>query len=357
MSFRDRDWYRAESRRPSFFDNPFGWSLRLGRVLDITVRVHLIFVIYVVVELLRAIGNPDLPPPLRTQVFWWVAKGLFMLFGVVLLHEFGHCLACRRVGGQADEILMWPLGGLAFVAPPRSPRAHLVTTIGGPMVNVGLCVLTGAVLLAAGGRLGSVPLNPFRAGYAGSWVHDLFVVNYILLLFNLLPMYPLDGGRLLQEVLWFRLGYQRSTMLATQAGMVGAVLVGCVGLVSNHWLLIGIAIFAFLTCWQQRQMARASVEYEEAGVFGYDFSRGYSSLEAVEPQRPKRPSWSQRRRQGRWAKRQEQLRKEQEEVDRILAKVSRDGLASLTRRERKTLQRATERQRQRDRELGRVDRL
>jgi len=343
VTYSDRDWYRSTPRRPSFFDNPFGWSWRLGRMQGITVRLHLIFIIFIVAEILRHLQSPWL---------WWVVQGQLVLFGMVLLHELGHCLACRRVGGQADEILMWPLGGLAFVSPPRNPRAFLITTIGGPMVNLVFCVLAAGILLLTGR---SVPINPLALGYGVDVVHELYVVNYVLLLFNLLPIYPLDGGRLFQELLWLKLGYQRSTLIATQVGMVGALLLGCLGLARGEWLLIGVAIFGFLTCWQERQMARAGLEETEPWAAGYDFTRGYGGLPADQSAGGRKPGFIQRRQQGRWAKRQEELRRQEQEVDRILAKVSREGLARLTRREKKILQQATEHQREQDRHVGRRD--
>jgi hypothetical protein len=188
-------------------------------------------------------------------------------------------------------------------------------------------------------------------------LYDLYVVSYALLLFNLLPIYPLDGGRILQELLWFRLGHHRSMMIATQTGMVGAVALGMWGLAGGGPYLLAIAIFGFLTCWQQRQMLRMggfAVEEREPWAGEYDFSRGYGGMPDEEaPRRKKSGGWFTGRREGSWERKQEQLRREQEEVDRILAKVSREGLGSLSRKEKRTLQQATERQRERDR----VDRL
>lgn len=358
MTFYDRDWYRRGGGGGSgFFDNPFGWSWRVGRVFDITVRVHVIFLIYIGAELLRARGE-----------FLTELKLLGILFGIVLLHEFGHCLACRRVGGRADEILMWPLGGLAFTAPPRNPRAHLVTTIGGPAVNVLICLAVAVVFIVSALPVPWNPFSPFagwsidqqitlfRSSFLLTMFH-VFYVSYIILLFNLLPIYPLDGGRLLQEMLWFRIGYERSTIIATQTGMIGAVGFGLWGIYAQQFMMVGIAVFGFLTCWQQRQALRMggfAVEEREPWAREYDFSRGYGGMPEEGAARPRKSGgWFTGRREGSWERKQEELRREQEEVDRILAKVSREGLASLSRKEKRTLQQATERQRERDR----VDRL
>lgn len=364
MTFHDREWYRTGGGggRSGFFDNPWGWSWRIGRVFDITVRLHLIFIIYIAAELLRA-----------GRGIWTEVQILATLFGIVLLHEFGHCIACRRVGGQADQILMWPLGGLAFTAPPRNPRAHLITTIGGPAVNVLICLAIAIVFIVVGLP---VPWNPFSP-FSGWSLQDLrmlgnnglleaafytYYVSFIILLFNLLPIYPLDGGRIVQEVLWFRMGYERSALISTQTGMIGAIGLGLWGIASGQFMMIGIAIFGFITCWQQRQVLRMSggfmTEEREPWARGYDFSKGYGGMPGDDAPAPaKRVGWFGRRGKGGWEKLQEEIRREQAEVDRILAKVSREGINSLSRKEKRTLQRATERQRERDRELGRVDKL
>src|SRR3954464_1463376 len=122
---------------------PMSWSIPLFRAFGIQVKLHILYIVITLAMLLR-IYSVDRAHLAEFALIWVV-----MLFLIVLLHEFGHCFACRRVDGEADEILMWPLGGLAYVSPPHVPRAHLVTAVGGPMVNVVICLVVGGAMFAA----------------------------------------------------------------------------------------------------------------------------------------------------------------------------------------------------------------
>src|SRR5207249_4835638 len=119
----------------------------------------------------------------------WNVLEYLALFLIVLLHEFGHALACRQVGGQADQIVLWPLGGVAYVAPPQRPGATLWSIAAGPLVNVALFPLLSLLLMLSRsqGWEGSMP-------NAYSFIRAVWFMNCGLLVFNLLPIYPLDGG-------------------------------------------------------------------------------------------------------------------------------------------------------------------
>src|SRR6266581_4406675 len=123
--------------------DPFAWSIPLGRLFGITIRVHLLFPVVVLGLILRAAYQKDAQPG------QWIDYALVMtfLFVSVLLHEFGHCFAARFMQGDANEILLWPLGGLANCEVPHTPRANFVVAVAGPAVNVCLCVIA-ALLLA-----------------------------------------------------------------------------------------------------------------------------------------------------------------------------------------------------------------
>jgi Zn-dependent protease len=150
---------------------------------------------------------------------WKVAEYLSLFF-IVLLHEFGHVLACRSVGGRADKIVLWPLGGVAYVAPPPRPGAVLWSIAAGPLVNVALVVPTFAlvaVAVAQGWRQ--------TAHDPAVFLQSLAWMNVALLLLNLLPVYPLDGGQILQALLWFRMGRWHSLQFVSLVGIgAGAML-------------------------------------------------------------------------------------------------------------------------------------
>ena len=340
-------------------DNPINWSFRVGRLWAIDIRVHIAFVICAVVLFWMELPEKEslVQPSLVTMLT--DAFGTYvMLFFIVLVHEFGHCFGARYCGGDADEILLWPLGGLAYVNPPHQARAHMLTAAAGPTVNIILCAICSAVLTVWSGRLGAVPWNPlhptlpvessFLPTTAQSWVLRFYGISYFLLLVNLLPIYPFDGGRMLQAWLWPRKGYGAAMEIATGTGMVGAIVIGLFALFTDQsWLLLMIAAFGYLTCWQTRRMLR---ETGDMGLCeaGYDFSRGYASLDAAEP-RPRRAGFLQRRRLRRAALRAERERQREAEhqqaVEDVLRKVSVSGMVSLTAREMRILEEETFRKR------------
>jgi Zn-dependent protease len=176
-----------------------------------------------------------------SSVTWNVLEYL-ALFLIVMIHEFGHALACRQVGGRANQIVLWPLGGVAYVDPPQRPGATLWSIAAGPLVNVALI----PILLAAVNVSHSV-------GMPGTDIHKLLGmvswINVKLLVFNILPIYPLDGGQILRSLLWFVLGRARSLMVATVLGLIG--IVGFIGLAlwrREVWLG-AIALFMLMICW------------------------------------------------------------------------------------------------------------
>jgi Zn-dependent protease len=166
------------------------------------------------------------------------------LFAIVLLHEYGHALACRQVGGKADHIVLWPLGGVAYVDPPQRPGATLWSIAAGPLVNVALFpVLTGTYIVARSAGWALTMPNVYGL------LRAVWYINLVLLVFNMLPVYPLDGGQILRSLLWFVVGRARSLMVATALGFVGVL--GFVFLaVWLHSIWLGIlAGFMLLNCW------------------------------------------------------------------------------------------------------------
>jgi Zn-dependent protease len=353
------------------------WSLPLGRISNISIRAHLILVIFSLGTILRA-AKPDVGPPYAWEAFLIQ----IVLWVSILLHELGHCYAARHVGGDADEILLWPLGGLAMTQVPNQPRAHFITTLGGPLVNLILCL--GAWLgLTCFGLLppfyipwvpewfgwkewsswSEVSGGPLYSWMEGKWVTDLmwlkvllsrlFFVNWVLFWFNVLLVgFPLDGGRLLQAYLWERMGYHRATRIACYCGYVVAGLLGLgVFLVMNKdtylngFLLAGLALFIFMSCRQQMLLLEMEGWGEES-QYG-DFSQGYTSYERGQPQtKPKRLSFWQRWKQERAEKRRQREEAEriaeEARVDELLAKMhAGGGLQALTTEEQRFLKKVS----------------
>ena len=178
-----------------------------------------------------------------SSVTWNILEYL-SLFVIVLLHEFGHSLACRSVGGRANQIVLWPLGGVAYVDPPPRPGATLWSIAAGPLVNVALLPVL-FVLLSFSRSLGWVHSLP-DVHY---WLRSIFYINLVLLIFNMLPIYPLDGGQILRSLLWFVLGRARSLIVATVVGMTGGVAFIAFAIWQQSVWYGAMAAFMLMNCW------------------------------------------------------------------------------------------------------------
>ena len=238
--------------------NPMSWAIPIFRAFGVQVRVHILFFLVTIGLCLReCFKDGAYVSPVDCILFVIV-----MLFGIILVHEFGHVFGGRSVGGECEEILIWPLGGLAFVDTPREWKAHTITAVSGPMMNVLMGLIASVILVGAGflptlNPIGNPYLSPMKnlkdgrvytseygyrlyekdsavpAGgtekvdFAGKpeflkeqaaaspferavapawavWVNRFFWLNYVLLLLNLIPAFPLDGGQMLQGLIWAR---------------------------------------------------------------------------------------------------------------------------------------------------------
>lgn len=236
-------------------------SFRLFRFSGITVFLHWSWFVVAYYEF--AIRQGRYSSPL------WNALEYCALFLIVLLHEFGHSLACRQVGGQADQIVLWPLGGVAYVAPPPRPGATLWSIAAGPLVNVALVPVF--ILLGVVSRsLGWTETMPDFGRFLGMVTY----INLALLIFNILPIFPLDGGQILRALLWYPLGRARSMQVAVIVGFVGCAVLAAAALWqwssdrggSRNALWLGIlAAFMFSNCLSGWKHAQALVEFERRG--------------------------------------------------------------------------------------------
>jgi Zn-dependent protease len=346
--------------------DPFAWSIPLGRLFGITIRVHLLFPVVAVGLILRAAYQKDAQPG------QWIDYAVVMavLFFSVLLHEFGHCFAARFMQGDATEVLLWPLGGLANCEVPHTPRANFVVAAGGPAVNIVLGLLAALLLFLiepslqpvwdpryclARGADGLIPLHlwngewrPFQPFSIQVLVSHLFWTNWFLSLINIcLVGFPFDAGRMLQSVLWNYFGYRQATIIAVFVGFVVMFIVGLYSILANEVLALGLCVFIYVSCKHQWIVLETG---GEESLFGYDFSQGYTSLERDQPattQAPPKQSWWSRWRQKRAAKKLqreiEQREAEERRMDQLLEKISSQGLTALTDEERRFMKQFSDR--------------
>ena len=212
-----------------------GWSIPIGTIKGTVIRVHLTFLLF-----LLWIGAAHYAQG------GWDAGGqgvvfIVLLFLCVLLHEFGHVLAARRYGIQTPDITLLPIGGVARLERiPEQPGQELLVALAGPAVNL---VIAGLLYLAFGGFVPAEGLEVANPGVG--LMARLAMVNLFLAVFNLIPAFPMDGGRVLRALLAYRLGYARGTQIAASVGQAVAFGLGLLGLFWNP-LLIFIALFVYL---------------------------------------------------------------------------------------------------------------
>lgn len=393
--------------------DPMSWAIPLFRAFGIQVKLHILYIVITLAMMLR-VYTVD-----RTHFAEFALIWVVMLFIIILLHEFGHCFAARKVEGEAEEILMWPLGGLAYCSVPHTPRANLIMTVGGPAVNVVICLVAGGAIFAASylppvnmleyRQLYYPELHNWQTGdsakpYAENavyvdekgkkyfrwevseigegkfdvrnpetnkreavtpvpqdvypgwvlWAARLFWLSWALFLFNLIPAFPLDGGRILQSVLWGRSGdYRAATQIACWSGLVTALLFLIFSFWRNDSLILFLALFIMFSSY--RQLMTLDQSMEEGGAFGYDFSKGYGGFGPDEDEKPApKPRrvgpikrWLQARRTRKIQREASQRAEDEARLDQLLDKISRTGKESLTPEEKRFMDRVSARYRNR----------
>jgi Zn-dependent protease len=218
-------------------------SFRLFRLAGIDVFLHWSWFVVAALEV-SARGRR------YPSIAWNIAEYL-ALFLIITLHEFGHALACRQVGGTVDKIVLWPLGGIAYVQPPPRPAATLWSIAAGPLVNVVLFGLSYPLTIWA---LHSGWTLAAPHGYRLLWT--VCFMNLGLLIFNLLPIYPLDGGQILQSLLWFGLGRARSLYVVAVVGVLGALgLIAIACWLHSFWIGI-VSLYVIMSCWSGLQQSQ-----------------------------------------------------------------------------------------------------
>ncbi len=237
------------------------WSFKIAKILGIDVRIHVTFLLLLSWIGLVYYNTAGLPAAVNGVIF------ICLVFLCVLLHEFGHALAARRYGIRTPDITLLPIGGVARLERiPEKPAQEFVVAIAGPLVNV----LIVAVLMLVFGIPDQFP-NPLNIQHAGvSLIEKLLAVNVGLVLFNLLPAFPMDGGRILRALLAMRQPYARATQIAAAVGQAMAFVLGFIGLTGffGHTpmqpMLVLVAVFVFLGA--QSEAAHAEMKSAASGL-------------------------------------------------------------------------------------------
>ncbi|MBL8099867.1 MAG: site-2 protease family protein [Anaerolineales bacterium] len=223
------------------------WQWRLGKFFGIDVYVHATFLLLIAwVGYSHWLANQNWGEVLSGIIF------ILALFACVILHEYGHALTARKFGVKTRDITIYPIGGVARLERmPEKPIEELWVALMGPAVNVVIALILFAYLFLTSSlfRLGDLSIA------SGSFLGRLLVVNIILVLFNLLPAFPMDGGRVLRSLLAMRMDYVRATQIAATIGQGIALLFGLIGLFGNASLLF-IAFFIWIGASQESSMTQ-----------------------------------------------------------------------------------------------------
>lgn len=222
-----------------------GWSLKLGTVAGIRVQLHFTFLIFMAWIVLSGLiaGKSQ-------QVVLANAAFVLGLFSCVVLHEFGHALTAKRYGIRTKDITLLPIGGVArFERMPDDPRQELWVALAGPAVNVVIAAGIGIWLYVTRGGLSLAGIDMAT----GSFAERILLVNISLVAFNMLPAFPMDGGRVLRALLARRMEYARATQIAATLGQGMALLFGVVGFFYNP-ILMFVALFVWIGATQEASM-------------------------------------------------------------------------------------------------------
>jgi Zn-dependent protease len=290
------------------------WSLPVGRILGIDVRLHWTLLAMTAFEIARFADT-------GAPWFWWPVV-LIALPLSVLLHEFGHALTARTVGGDSRDIVLWAFGGIAWCTVPGRALAHLLVAAGGPLVN----------LVIWGAAMGVLHGTTWVTGDPANVLAFVAGVNLSLLLFNLLPCYPMDGGRVSRALLWPVVGREKAVRWTIILAYVCIAGLALWAMMNKDFFLFGLAALLVFAVLAEQRMVAQGIDPE--GVASW-----------AQP-KPLMVRWRERRSQAAAERAERRAEVEQAELDRLLEKVSQHGLPSLTEGERKTLRQISERERE-----------
>lgn len=265
------------------------WSWQIARVAGIPIRIHATFLILIGWIFFGVLAEGQgVVPAIQAALL------ILAVFTCIVLHEFGHALTARRYGIRTRDITLLPIGGVARLERiPERPLHEFLVAIAGPAVTLVIAgILFGALqafwpdlarrLLAYMTPIWNVFFQTPPIEAPGGFVAELFLVNVMILLFNMIPAFPMDGGRVLRAVLATRLDYVRATQIAAAMGQIIAVLFAVIGINSHSLLLPLVALFVFLAAGQESSMAQMRTAF--AGVpVSRAMIRDFKTLRADEP--------------------------------------------------------------------------
>lgn len=331
------------------------WSVPLARVAGVSLRVHVVFLLFVAFELVLSVSGARLGPS-------HVAMAIGALVFNVVVRELARAMAAQSLGGEPMPVVLWPLGSLSShdIHGPRLARVSIAAS--GTAIGLALSVSLAGALLLSGVSRDLVLFNPFdpaaTAGRIGSpgvlalwWA---YAVTVIVTLVNLLPIYPLDSGRVIEAAVGDREVRRAGVLVACRVGMIGAMVLFVAAMTASSERLMGVGVFAGMVCWFERRRAEFIADplrpHWRATVHPRPRPRG--SLDPLERLEADLDRWGDSEEglpEGETGERpggdvaDEGGPDPEAELDAILAKISRSGLESLTAGERSTLDAVRER--------------
>jgi Zn-dependent protease/predicted transcriptional regulator len=220
------------------------WSWQIAKVAGIPVRIHATFALFIIWIFVASLtGGQDLARAAQG------AGTILAIFACVVLHEYGHALTARRYGVKTRDITLLPIGGVARLERiPEKPSQEIAIAVAGPAVNVVIALALAPIVLPVVSTLSAESAPEYLLGWFPA---RIFFVNVMLVLFNLIPAFPMDGGRVLRAALATRLDYVRATQIAAGVGQGIALLFGLAGLLNGEPMLLFIALFVFIGATQE----------------------------------------------------------------------------------------------------------
>ncbi len=234
-------------------------SLYIGTYAGIPVKIHWTFIIIILlIAYISYSEKLDFSESISLSLY------VFCLFLCVVLHEYGHALAARKYGVQTKDIILSPIGGLArlnFI--PEKPKQEFIIAIAGPMVNLLIATLILIGILLSGSYIipdeESIAILMHPIGF----LQMIFVLNLVLFFFNLIPAFPMDGGRILRALLSMRLDRLKATRIASFIGRVIAVIFIIVGATKQYYALLFIGFFVYVTAYKEYEYLKFKKKKEE----------------------------------------------------------------------------------------------